>query len=99
MAGHPRVYELFEELANIHERKSMDYDGPDNPLASMRGAERFGISPWVGVMRRIDEKWGRAVNMVTAPAATVDEAMVDTLKDIAVYAMIAIVLKEEEEGT
>lgn len=99
--GHPRFFELLKELAAIHETKNAGYSGRHNadPLANFRLAERFGVTPFRGCMIRLSDKFARAANLVMDPRnEQVNESLVDTLKDLAGYCLIAICLYEEEHG-
>jgi hypothetical protein len=89
--GHPRFYELLNEIAEIHSLKNHDYAGKDNPLANLK---EFG---WKGIVVRLGDKYFRLKNFVKSGELKVkDESIIDTFKDTAVYSLLAIILYEEE---
>lgn len=95
--GHPRFYELLDELAELHSRKNHDYSG-DDPLANLKMTEAAGIAAWVGVVVRLTDKMSRLLSFAKKRTLLVqDEGIVDTLKDMAIYALLGIVLFEERE--
>jgi len=93
--GHPRFYELLDEIADLHSRKNHDYAHSD-PLSNLRVSEQFGIPGWKGVLVRLADKWQRIVNFARRGSLEVkDESVIDTLKDLAIYALLDIILFEE----
>jgi hypothetical protein len=94
-----RVAELLDELRTIHDTKNHDYAHSADPFANFREAARIGITPFQGVIVRMGDKWARICNLVRyGDPAVKDESLRDTLKDLAVYALIAVALDEEEEN-
>jgi hypothetical protein len=94
--GHPRFYDLLRELADLHERKNSNYSAPNDPLSNLRFCARLKISPVKGVVVRMGDKWCRIEQLVNGTPDLVWESLVDTLRDMAVYALLAIVLIEDE---
>lgn len=83
---------------NTHVRKNAGYAGADNddPWANFRESEKFGISAHMGVMVRMSDKHIRIVNLRRDPAnEQVGESILDTLIDLAAYALIAVCLLRE----
>jgi len=96
--GHPRFYELLEEIAQLHSDKNADYSSEEDPLSNLRACEDIGIPAWKGVITRLMDKWKRIINLARGQEAKVkSESIADTLKDNAVYSLLAIVLYEESE--
>lgn len=101
MAGHQRFYELLWECAKLHEAKNKDYaDSVADPLANFRQSEAFNVPAFEGVLVRLSDKWMRLTNIWRKhkrgeEAAVSAETIIDTLKDLANYALIAAVLYEE----
>lgn len=94
--GHPRFYELLQEMAELHSRKNHDYSG-DDPLANLRGCEEIGIPAWKGVLVRLQDKWGRLKTFAKKGRLEVtNESAKDTLMDNAVYSLLCIILLDEE---
>ncbi|KKN61526.1 hypothetical protein LCGC14_0521140 [marine sediment metagenome] len=94
--GHPGFYQLLDEIADLHDRKNHDYAG-DDPLSNLKLCEEFGIPAWKGVIVRLTDKWSRITQLITKEAQVKDESIEDTLKDSAVYSLLAIVLKRERK--
>ena len=101
MAPSPRFMELIEEMKAIHLSKNAGYSGKDNPdpFANFRFASRFGVTAFLGCLIRMRDKFIRISNLVKNPANDqVNENIKDTLMDMAVYCLIAVCLREEEEN-
>jgi hypothetical protein len=86
---------LIDEIASLHESKSHDY-GFRDPFANLRAAEEFGIEPWVGCLLRANDKITRIKSFLQSGELK-HESVQDSLRDIAVYALMAAVLLEELE--
>lgn len=94
--GHPRFYELTEQMAELHSRKNHDYSGTADPLRNLRSPTRIGINPFMGVLVRLQDKWSRLEQFTNSGEMLVkDESVIDTLMDNAVYSLLAIILYEE----
>jgi hypothetical protein len=97
--GHPRFYELLKEIEELHSKKNHDYSG-DNPLANLKMSEEIGIPAWKSVIVRMMDKWSRIKNFVNQETMkTKEESFIDTLKDNAVYSLLAVILWEEQHKT
>lgn len=101
--GHPRFYEILDEMRELHDRKNADYAGKESgdPLANFRISERFGVSAWLGCLVRLSDKFSRIsvlakrLNLGKEGASVSDETIEDTLKDLANYAVLTLILFEE----
>ena len=96
MNGHPRFYELIDEMKQLHSDKNHDYAG-DDPLSNLKACERVGIRPSVGCWIRIQDKISRNETFLNKGEFKVNESRKDTLLDMATYCLLNIVLLEEEE--
>lgn len=95
--GHPRFYELLGEMAKIHSRKNRDYGKKEDPLSNFKMCKELGISPFVGCLVRMGDKYSRIAGFSRKGFMEVkEESIKDTLIDNAVYSLIAIILWEEE---
>jgi len=95
--GHPRFMELVQQIADLHARKSHDYGG-GNPIGNLLNVEEFGVSPFIGVLVRMSDKWARLKSIVkTGEIRVTDEKLDDTLRDLSVYSLLAIVCLELED--
>ena len=98
--GHPDFYKLLAKMAALHSRKNHDYAGTGNPLRNFHKSREQGIEPWRGVMIRLSDKWSRLESFCKQGTMEVaDELIEDTLLDNAVYSLIAIILRREEQRT
>jgi hypothetical protein len=98
LSGHPMFYEILEEMKQIHAVKNKDYGGGD-PLGNFKtSADSLGISPFKGILVRLSDKWSRISNIVKSGETHVkDETIEDTLKDLACYSILAIIVRRETE--
>jgi len=97
--GHPYFYKLLREIEDLHNRKNADYRTVKDPLGNFKMCEQMGVSPFVGCCVRISDKYARLSNLMSKGYAEVKEETVeDTLKDLAVYSLIAICLLKEKNG-
>lgn len=93
--GHPKFYELLEEIGKLHDMKNADYAKKDNPLSNFKECEDIGIPAWKGVWIRMSDKWCRIKQLINKEADVKSESITDTLKDLAVYSLITLILYEE----
>jgi len=93
--GHPRFYQLLREISALHSAKNHDYAGDKEPLSNLKACKELGVEPWLGVLVRMQDKWQRLVNLSSKEGRVRDEKIEDTAKDLAVYALLFIVLREE----
>lgn len=93
-------YDLCDRLKAMHQSKSQDYGCPSgtDPLANIRnGAEFVGIEHWKGAMVRLSDKVTRLATF-NATGRLGHEGVEDTLLDLASYALLALLLYQEEHG-
>lgn len=95
--GDPRYLALLDEMRELHIKKSSDYGADEDPLANLRGSERFGIPSWIGALVRGQDKMYRL--QVAAKGSTlVNEGIEDSLMDLAAYALLSLILYREEHN-
>lgn len=95
--GSERFHELLDEIGELHDKKQSDYGRPTDPFANVRASEDFGVEGWVGALVRANDKM-RRLQKAAQGGTLANEGVVDSLMDLAVYALIALVLYEEGEG-
>lgn len=98
MERHPnsaRFHELLGEAGALHDRKQSDYGRDADPFANIRASEEWNIAGWVGAMVRLNDKVRRLQSLVQN-GSLANEAAHDSFMDIAVYALIAAVLYEQQ---
>lgn len=96
-ARHPaseRFHEILRELGALHDRKQLDYGRRDDPFANVRASEEWGVPAWIGSLIRLNDKV-RRLQALSLSGHLWNESAEDSLRDIAVYAVIALVLLEE----
>ena len=92
-----RFHDLLKEIGDLHDRKQADYGRGDDPFANVRASSEWGVKPWIGALIRLNDKIRRLQSLATKGELK-NEAADDSLRDIAVYAIISLVLMEQEEG-
>ena len=98
MSQSERFYELLEIMKNTHDAKRHDYANTDDVFAYCRTCEQAGIPAWKGCCVRIGDKFSRIMGFAKKEKLKVkDESIKDTLIDMANYALIALILYEEEQ--
>jgi len=93
--GHPRFYQLLEQIGDLHDRKNQNYSKEADPLSNLRQCESFGIPAYLGALVRLSDKFSRTQELAKGKKDLVQESFQDTLMDMAVYALLTIILFEE----
>lgn len=93
--GHQQFYKIIEELKVLHSRKNHDYARNDDPLSNFKEAEKFGIPAWKGCLVRMSDKWSRLIEL--SKKEGFNESIDDTLRDLAVYSIICLILYKEKK--
>lgn len=97
MRGSAEFYKVLKEMADLHAKKNNDYARKDDPLSNLRACERMGIPAWMGVLIRMTDKMSRLEQIASGNEIEIqDETIEDTLKDIANYSALAVVLWREK---
>ncbi len=92
--GDPRFYKLLDEIADLHSRKNHDYAKTEEPLSNFHRSTALGVEPWRGVLVRMSDKWSRIEQLAGGKIAK-NESLRDSLVDLAVYALIDVLLMED----
>jgi len=86
--------DVLRRMADIHKAKNSDYGASYNLAPQL-----LGIPAHVGILVRMSDKLARACKLAQGQAAQVkDEALADTLMDLANYAVLAILAIEAPGG-
>ena len=93
-----RFHELLGELAALHDKKQADYGKGDDPFANVRASIEWGVQPWVGALIRLNDKVKR-LQSFAIKGELANESAEDSMRDIAVYSIIALVLYEQQGKT
>ena len=98
---HPSNVRFIELLGQMHEmssKKQADYGSNVDPFANVRqGAHDIGLDPWIGALIRMGDKM-RRLQAAARGQNLKNESVYDSLMDLAVYSLIAIVLYEENNS-
>lgn len=88
---------LLDEIKALSARKQADYGKATDPFANVRASEDFGIAGWIGAVVRMNDKM-RRLQAAARGQNLKNESIEDSLMDIAVYALISLVLYKEENN-
>jgi len=91
-------HDLCDQMKALHDRKQADYGQDDNPFSNVSASREWGLPPWVGVMVRATDKVRRLQKAAQGHTLT-NEGVEDSLMDLAVYSLIALVLYREQGRT
>lgn len=94
-SGPERFHEVLAELGALHDRKQADYGRDNDSFANVRASEEWGVPAWIGAMVRATDKV-RRLQRFAQRGSLINESAADSLRDLAVYAIIALVLLEEK---
>lgn len=94
--GSEKFHRILRDLGHLHDRKQADYGKVDDPFANVRAAEEWGVPEWVGAMIRATDKV-RRLQTYARRGTLANEGVEDAFMDLAVYAVIALVLFEEKD--
>jgi hypothetical protein len=94
--GDPRFLALLDDIEKLHADKQADYGRSNDPFANVRASEEWGVSPWIGALIRATDKV-RRLQTFANKGELINEGVEDSLMDLAVYALIALVLFREEQ--
>lgn len=85
---------LMDEILALSDRKQQDYGSDQDPFANVRRSEELGIPAWLGAIVRLGDKWQR-IQQFARKKKLANESFEDSLKDAAVYSLIALKLYRE----
>ena len=93
--GDERFRAILAEMLETHIRKGADYGSRGDIFANCRGSEEIDIPAWKGTFIRLLDKVKRIQNAARG-AEMQNESVRDSFIDLANYAIIALILFEEE---
>jgi hypothetical protein len=96
--GSAEFHEELKALGTLHDKKQQDYGTDGDPFANVRAAEDFGVPAWLGCLIRMNDKMTRLKNFAKKRELA-NESVEDSLRDLAVYSLIALLLYREEKPT
>ena len=92
-----QFHAILSEMGETFDRKNKDYGQDSDPFANVRRSEQWGIPPWIGAMVRATDKVTR-LQTYAQKGTLANEGVEDSLLDLAVYSIIALLLFREQEG-
>ena len=94
----PAIYVLMARMVTLLLAKSHDYnEGAGDSYENLRSSKALGVPPWRGVLLRMSDKWSRLCSFAKTQTYKVkDESFIDTLLDMANYAILAVMDIEGE---
>jgi hypothetical protein len=92
-----RFKALLQHLSELHDAKESDYARPEEGYSNIRASQEWGVKPWVGAMVRLNDKVRRLQQLAKRGTLT-NEGARDSFKDIAVYALIAHILYDDDNA-
>lgn len=98
MTRHPssqKFHDLCDAMKAMHDKKQQDYGRTNDPFANVRASEDFGVAGWAGCMIRANDKM-RRLQKAAQGGTLSNEGVEDSLMDLAVYSIIALVLYREQ---
>lgn len=93
--GDARFHELLRQMGRLHARKGADYGQDADQFANVRASAEWGVPAWVGAMIRATDKMKR-LQRFAQRGSLANESAADSLMDLSVYALIALILLREE---
>ena len=95
LKGSAKFHALLKEIGDLHDKKQKDYGRDDDPFANVRASGEWGLPAWVGAMVRATDKVRRLQSYATSGELS-NEGARDSFMDLSVYALIALILWEED---
>lgn len=95
--GSSHFHAILAELGALHDRKQADYGRSTDPFANIRASAEWGVAPWIGALIRGTDKL-RRLQTYAHTGTLANEGVEDSLLDLAVYAVISLVLFRESHG-
>lgn len=90
-----QFHRYLTEAGELHDAKQEDYGLDSDPFANVRASSEWGIPAWQGAMIRANDKI-RRLQTFARKGQLRNESVIDAFMDLAVYAIIARILYEEE---
>lgn len=94
--GDPRFHALLKQIGELHDQKQADYGRDQDPFANVRASEEWGVTPWIGALIRATDKV-RRLQTYANKGSLINEGVEDSLMDLAVYALISLILFREAQ--
>jgi hypothetical protein len=96
-SGSPAFHALLREIGALHDRKQADYGRAGQPFANITASAEWNIAPWIAAMVRANDKVRRLQALARGQRLR-NESARDSFLDLAVYALIALLLWEDNDA-
>lgn len=104
--GHPKFHELLEEIGELHNRKNYDYaegmaEGPLGNFLRISGLmKNYPDMDWstptgVALIYALKQFDAAMTMLSTGKTSKTGEGLGERMRDVAIYALLAIILNEE----
>src|SRR6476659_8202886 len=97
----PEVHPLYKrynkfwlKVREIRDKKGKDYGTKEDPFANIRGAQEFGVAPWIGAANSANDCLTR-IKQFARTGRLENESVEDSMLDLANYALICLTLWDE----
>lgn len=94
--GDARFHASLKRIGQLHDAKQADYGTAADAFANYHSVAKYGIEPWRYVAARTGEKLNR-LQSYCQKGFLVNESVSDSLRDIAVQALIVEILRQESQ--
>lgn len=95
MANSADFKQVLDDMWALHQKKNKDYGAENDPYRNVRSSADWGVDPWVGALIRGNDKIKRLQKYAQTGELS-NEGAEDSIIDLAVYAVIALVLWREQ---
>lgn len=95
MANSADFKQVLDDMWALHQKKNKDYGAEGDPYRNVRSSADWGVDPWVGALIRGNDKIKRLQKYAQTGELS-NEGAEDSIIDLAVYAVISLVLWREQ---
>ena len=105
-SGHPKFYQILEELAELHNSKNAQYASIKNPLGNFKRGSKIvdkllnpavKNKPLAYASTLASKQIDGVMEIVGEGKENTPDSLKEKLYDIAVYSVIAVILSEEKK--
>ena len=89
-----RYNKFWFRVREIRDKKGKDYGTAEDPFANIRGAQEFGVAPWIGAANSANDCLTR-IKQYAKTGRLENESVEDSMLDLANYALICLTLWDE----
>ncbi len=91
-----RFQKISDSNVALVARKNADYGAEGDAFKNFSAGAFFGVDPKTGVLTRMIDKLMRVSNLLKRQGKVADESIIDTLSDLANYAIFMRIMIEED---